>query len=400
MTVWIIEPRDPLIVRDGRPFGPDPGARAMTLSFPFPSTTTGGVRTRAGLNAHGIFDLSSKEILELKQLNVRGPLLAQLMPDSNDIAPDGWLVPSPFDALPLPPKQATSSEENAVLLQQLVPLQLPEGTQTDFDQAGLKLVGMSQPNLGKPLEELLHYWNWQFFKSWLFDPSQFYGKNISMATIGQNGPQREWRIHVSIDADREVAKDGMLFETSGLERLKDAQRLALVVDVDDDNRFASRMREDLASFAGERRIVSWRKSSRKLPTCPPELERIIVENKACRVFLLTPACFDNGYLPKQIRTEKDGITTKLEAVATRRPQVVSGWDLENKRPKSSRRLTPAGTVLFLALKGNEEAMRKWVRSMWMQCISDQPQDCKDGFGLCVLGTWSGQPEVMQKGMQL
>ena len=50
MTTWIIEPHDPLIFRDGRPFGPNPGARAKTLSFPFPSTTTGGVRTRAGLD--------------------------------------------------------------------------------------------------------------------------------------------------------------------------------------------------------------------------------------------------------------------------------------------------------------------------------------------------------------
>jgi hypothetical protein len=28
---WIIEPRDPLIVRDGRPFGPNPSAQAISL---------------------------------------------------------------------------------------------------------------------------------------------------------------------------------------------------------------------------------------------------------------------------------------------------------------------------------------------------------------------------------
>src|SRR6266446_9986611 len=78
MAIWIIEPRDPLIVRDGRPFGPDPGARATSLPFPFPSTTTGGVRTRAGLNDRGIFDLAGKQLEDLKQLSVRGPLLVQL----------------------------------------------------------------------------------------------------------------------------------------------------------------------------------------------------------------------------------------------------------------------------------------------------------------------------------
>src|SRR5436305_1269785 len=74
--VWIIEPHDPLIVRDGRPFGPDPSARAVSLSFPFPSTTTGGVRTRAGLKADGMFDVS--QIGRVKQIGVRGPLLVQL----------------------------------------------------------------------------------------------------------------------------------------------------------------------------------------------------------------------------------------------------------------------------------------------------------------------------------
>ena len=52
---WIIEPHDPLIVRDGRPFGPNPSAQAISLSFPFPSTTTGGVRSRAGLKGDGTF---------------------------------------------------------------------------------------------------------------------------------------------------------------------------------------------------------------------------------------------------------------------------------------------------------------------------------------------------------
>ena len=41
--VFIVEPRDPFIARDGKPFGV--GVSAATLPFPFPSTTTGGVRT-------------------------------------------------------------------------------------------------------------------------------------------------------------------------------------------------------------------------------------------------------------------------------------------------------------------------------------------------------------------
>lgn len=409
MTIWIIEPRDPLIVRDGRPFGPHPGARATSLPFPFPSTTTGGVRTRAGLNDKGIFNLAGKQLEDLKQLPVRGPLLVQLTPDGNDIAQNKWLVPAPLDALLFPAKQSTPSGEKAALLRQLVPLQLPEGAQTDFDSEEqervqnrldhekLMLIGMPRLDLNKPLKEAPHYWNWKFFQNWLLDPSRYEREIMSLATLGQMGPQREQRMHVSIDADREVAKDGMLFETSGLEftspgnqhRLKDAQRLALAVAVDDNDDFALRLRNGLACFGGERRIVSWRRSNVDLPLCPAELVEAVVEKKACRIILLTPACFQKGYRPKWLLDEHYGVTPKLKAIATRRPEVVSGWDLAIKKPKPSRRLIPAGTVLFLSLEGGDAAaISNWVEGMWMQCISDEPQDRADGFGLIVLGTWS------------
>src|SRR5207244_13187541 len=103
-------------------------------------------------------------------------------------------------------------------------------------------------------------------------------------------------MHVSIDADREVAKDGMLFETSGLEftspgkdthRLKDAQRLALAAAVDDDNDFARKLGDGLACSAGERRIISWRKSITALPPCHGALEQAMAENVACPMSLLT-----------------------------------------------------------------------------------------------------------------
>lgn len=413
MTIWIIEPHDPLIVRDGRPFGPDPGARASSLPFPFPSTTAGGVRTRAALDDNGFFkfpnDQDRPEIQEqlnrLKQLRVRGPLLVQLAAEGRDIASNQWLVPAPRDALLFPAKPAATGGPSA-LLQQLVPLQLPQDTQTDFDQKGLVLVGQSSYDERKPLNEAPRYWYWKTFQIWLGNPSSLNGAVQRLSDLGQTGPLREQRLHVSIDADKEVAKDGMLFETSGMEftapgkgeqRLKDAQRLALAIAVDDSEQFTPRA--GLAGFGGERRIVSWRKSSTDLPSCPSGLEQTVVTNKACRVFLLTPACFKEGYHPGWLLKEaaKYGVTAAPKAIAIQRPQVVSGWDLALRKPKPSRRLAPAGTVLFLSLQGNDTEISDWIKSMWMQCISDDQQDRTDGFGLAVFGTWSGQPVAMQKG---
>lgn len=410
MTIWIIEPHDPLIVRDGRPFGPDPGARASSLPFPFPSTTAGGIRTRAALDDNGLFKFPNdqEQLNRLKQLRVRGPLLVQLAAEGSDIASNQWLVPAPRDALLFPAEPAATGEPSA-LLQQLVPLQLPQDAQTDFDQRELMLVGQSSYDERKPLNEAPRYWYWKTFQTWLGNPSSFNGAVQRLSDLGQTGPLREQRLHVSIDADKEVAKDGMLFETSGLEfttpgkgeqRLKNAQRLALAVAVDDSEQFTPCA--GLAGFGGERRIVSWRKSSADLPPCPSGLEQTIVTNKACRVFLLTPACFEEGYRPGWLLKEaaKYAVAAALKAIAIQRPQVVSGWDLALRKPKPSRRLAPAGTVLFLSLQGSDTAISDWVKSIWMQCISDNDENGQarnDGFGLVVLGAWSDQPVAMQKG---
>jgi len=230
-----------------------------------------------------------------------------------------------------------------------------------------------------------------------------------VSQLGVRGPLHERRQHVSIEDEKETAQDGMLFETSGLEfttpgsgrkRFTDAQRLALAVVIDE---AGYTVRPGLTRFGGERRLMTWRRSSAELPPCPEQLEQAIVATGHCRLFLLTPACFDQGYRPHwlQEQARSYGIDVTLQSIAIQRPQVVSGWDLMEGKPKPSRRLAPAGTVLFLSLdsKGNndkEAAIRQWIRAIWMQCISDNDLDRADGFGLAVLGTWSGESVPMER----
>lgn len=420
MTLWIMEPRDPLLVRDGRPFGPDPGARATSLPFPFPSTLAGGIRSRAGVDENGIFqyigrdEATRQHLQRLKRLRVRGPLLVELAEDSGEIKSEEELkadgrkipiarcfLPAPSDALLFPTQDKTVAR-----IQQFVPLERPPGAETDLDTQNLLFVGPT--NSGEPKKSSSNaptYWSWGYFHSWLLEPSGLTGKDLPLAQLGLRGLERDRRQHVSIDPDKEIAKDGMLFETSGLEftapghgkqLLNNARRLALAIAAED-SEYA--IHSGLTGFGGERRLSTWRKSGAELPNCSKELEESIVATSHCRVLLLTPACFRLGYRPEWLQAEaaKQGVTIKLKALAVQRPQVVSGWDLDLRSPKPSRRLAPAGTVLFLSLKGQEEALREWIRSTWMQCISDKDEDRADGFGLAVLGTWSGEPLPMGKG---
>ncbi len=177
MTIWIMEPRDPLLVRDGRPFTADPGARATSLPFPFPSTIAGGIRARAGLDEQGLFKYTQddkKELDYLKRLCIRGPLLVQLTSNAEDIVPGQWLVRAPRDALLLPSK-STEPDKQTIRIQQLLPLQLPKNAQTDMRKQELLLVGqpVSDEEQSKPLPGSPSYWHWKAFESWLLAPLAF-----------------------------------------------------------------------------------------------------------------------------------------------------------------------------------------------------------------------------------
>lgn len=397
MAVWIIEPRDPLIVRDGRPFGPTPGARASSLTFPFPSTITGGVRTRAGLDSTGSFDPSL--IPMVKGIGVRGPLLVELT-DDGEI--ETWLCPAPADALML---ESIPPDESKAICKRLVPLESPPGARTDLD-ADLSLVGLVKPDPRKPHAKVPRFWYWDKFKEWLLRPTESTDSHsVILSELGHHGPQSESRTHISIQPEAQVAMEGALFQTRGLEfsrieygpggDVQSRRRMALAAAVDDAASGTEKIRLGLAPLGGERRLVNWLPSRMHLPECPDELRVRIVRERHCRVVLLTPAHFLSGSRPAWLVSPQQNVSPRLRALAIGRPQVVSGWDFENNRPKPTRRLAPAGTTLFLQLDGGEESIADWIEAMWMQCVSDDEQDRRDGFGLSVLGAWDGGYRKME-----
>jgi CRISPR-associated protein Cmr3 len=393
VSVWIIEPRDPLIVRDGRPFGPFPGARAFSLKFPFPSTVAGGVRTRVGLYKYGRF--GPDVIQEIKRIRVRGPLLAELETTGEDVAE--WLVPAPADALLLDLEPA---DPGRAMLKRLVPLELPSGAKTDLSTIVLEevaLVGLPQRDPRKPCKAAPGFWRWTFFEKWLEMPVD---QEVTFAAMGHDGPVPEVRMHVGIRPETQTADEerGALFQTRGLEfarlaepgKLKSARRLGLIVEAD-----TTGLKPGIAPLGGERRLVYWRSSRQAFPTLSPDLKQKILDQRHCRLILLTPACFLDGWKPRWLLDRREGVKPTLRAAAVKRPAVVSGWSFEHGKPKPTRRLAPAGTVYFLRLEGKEAAIARWLEAVWMQAVSDGEQDRRDGFGLAVLGAWDGKLRPME-----
>src|SRR5437870_2089345 len=141
MKTWIIEPHDSFIARDGRPFGLIAGVRATSLPFPFPSTTTGGVRTRAGLDAAGVFD--ANRISEVKTFQVRGALLVELDDHGNVVQ---WLAHAPADTLLL---DANDGDKNSAKVCRLVPRKLPDDAATNLPE-GLMSLYLQSKDKNKP----------------------------------------------------------------------------------------------------------------------------------------------------------------------------------------------------------------------------------------------------------
>lgn len=372
MSAWVLWPRDPLVVRDGRP---NQGrSESATLAFPWPGTVAGVMRTRAGSDAGGRFVAS--DLARLRGLGVRGPLLT-----------DGasLYVPAPRDAVAV--RGVTDR------LFALHPLKDTEGAVFD-DGAPDTVVGFDAREVpeGKP-EALPAWWSWEVFAAWLGDPATLTRKKLDAASV--RALPRERRVHVKLNAEG-VAEDAMLFETEGLRltRVDEAHPLGgatpfgLFVDAGAE----ASVRVGHGAFAGERRLVVWEPASVKLPTMPDTLQAHLsrsVDRVCVRVLLLTPACFDAGSQPScaagtPLASHHD-VETRIVASIVPRPETVSGWDFETQRPKGTRRLVAAGSVYWIELKGAPAARLAWTEEVWMRNVSDALQDRLDGYGLAALG---------------
>jgi CRISPR-associated protein Cmr3 len=400
MSVWTIEPRDPLVARDGRPVGT--GGALRTLGFPFPSTLAGAVRTRLA-GGGGSFALNPAEIATLLAIEVAGPLLAELPEDTPETAEEGaatWLAPAPRDAI------LAQAAEEAYALRRLAPRELAPGETVEGLGALLPLQLDGAPVEGKPPIDPPAFWRWDAFESWLTAPGD---RNGTQKSLGLSALLQEQRSHVAIRPGERVGIDGMLFTTVGLrflagdekgpERLA-PRRLALGLRCGGGEVGGRRLglRAELAPLGGERRLARWRPAGTGWPTLPPKVRESVARTGCARLILLTPACFAPGALPGWTRapgSPEIPVEVLVRAAAIGRPDIVSGWDLAadngpgkpKGRPKPTRRLAPAGSVYFVELSGTPEDRARWCDAVWFQSISDGLQNRRDGFGLAAVGSW-------------
>lgn len=387
MTVWLFAARDPLVIRDGRPN--EGQSESASLPFPYPSTMAGLVRTRLGSGDDGSFQLEPAQIDQLLAAPIRGPL--PYMVSGNML-----YATAPLDCLIV---QEVGGRKECRALH---PIKMPEGALMD-KQGPLQPVGLEAEELisGKAPRDLPVFWPWELLEGWLSNPGDFEHRRIFETGLGSF--PMETRVHVAIGPEG-IARDSMLFSTTGIRFLANRGvknpenrniEVQLFVDVGQCNIDGQTrcIQPGMAPAGGERRLCRWIEAPGiRLPEPPTALLKHLkkpIEEVRVRVVLLTPAVFEMGALPAEDRTNfassRQGLDVRIVAARIPRPRTISGWDFRARQPKATRRLVAAGSVYWLDLAGSPAARVEWLNRVWMQNISDGEQDCRDGFGLAVVG---------------
>jgi len=372
-----LTPRDPIVARDGRPFGNGQNFRMRSLEWLYPSVVAGSLRTLLGKHLGGRFD--EPVVRELKEVGVAGPL---------PIVGQKLFFPAPRDAVvrrdprslfAARPQQIDAVNEGCDLPDAgLQPVMLLDEVTEDFKPARVPA-----------------FWSIDVMRQWLLSRD---GKSVKVPPDYASPDyfleiEIDERKHVSIDPDRYVAKEHLFYSTAALAFPEDMQIALRVVS---ENQFSSKLKTltELHPLGGERRLVHW--SSLDVGTawdCPTDLAGELRQTLRLRMVLSTPAIFRKGWCPGWIGENLQGnipgttCSVRLLGVCGERWRPVSGWSLERGRrgEKPVRRLVPSGSVYFFERVHVAEQLP--VEKVWLQPVSDEVQDRRDGFGLAVWGVW-------------
>jgi len=361
-----IKPLDTLFFRDGRPFSMGSETWAEPIFPPYPSTVYGAIRTwlifeRGSLKEfkEGKYEVELGTLTKKGNLSIKGPFIGL---DNN------LNFPVPFDFLKK--KGAPQSEKNNLFYIDYI--NKPEFFISDYP---LERILINKNDF--EFEESNEFLDIDSLKDYLMDNKKilsFREKEEIFIREKKTGIKRSRKILSS--------EEGYLYRIPMI-RLK--EKVSLFLEIEGLNDYP---KGGLIQIGGESKTAKIEKEENNNPLEILRGTDFKFENKIFKIYLATPAIFENGWLPKWIdKVDFKGnynnrIRLKLIACSTGKFKLIGGWDLANKRPKPMYKAVPAGSVYYFKILDDVPA-EKIKEVFHFKNISDiNPEE---GFGLSFVG---------------
>jgi CRISPR-associated protein Cmr3 len=394
-------PRDGLFFKDGRGWYTSHSGRGHALDWPWPSSIRGALCTAVGRRQEAEKGSihCKKEWRDLKVKVQPQRQLALRRELGKDWTRNHRMWPVPRDAVFLENNEA---ETKQCKVTRLIPQEhLVAGILSNAPKADSALwfpvLETEDEESIKPLTPP-RWWNETTFVRWLR------GEDVT-ATIHQgkaDGPhmEKQARIHVVIDSDKQTAEKKGLYTTEIVETLQrekeGSYEWAIGVEVETPEVTAPR----LATLGSDRRPAFVEElEDTPLFESPGNLLEQIAGSKRLRLILVTPAKFEEGWLPDGFEL-KDNVyrgnlpevegEVILRSALVGRPINISGWDMAERRPKGTDRMAPPGSVYFFEKANGQAFTADEVQALWLANLGDRVED---GFGLVVPGIWQNQGDA-------
>ncbi|MFA6811296.1 MAG: type III-B CRISPR module-associated Cmr3 family protein, partial [Desulfoplanes sp.] len=287
-----IIPRDPLVLRDGRPFGQSGVATTGAFLWPRPGTVIGMVRSYIGkCRDTKYFDRPCAEhIQEIKKIR-----LEAFTPYLDEKQGCQLCYPAPADAIAFP----VSTQDNSEMLdiKPIRPTTLDEDEGTDISHTDWMYPWINDPR--KPASMPL-FWRWDYMKEWLEKGSLSSSRGFSPKQLGIVSPEESERTHIAIDKKTGATEESKLFTSSGIE-FSQPVGIATRIGLADEDKVPER---DMAVLGADRGLVGlrWAKKRFEWPTLP----RIYDDIMGLRLILRTPGLFKGGWVPEWLKPSLNG----------------------------------------------------------------------------------------------
>ncbi|MDO5675372.1 MAG: type III-B CRISPR module-associated Cmr3 family protein [bacterium] len=386
MSRYVIHSDEALVFRDGRPFGDAGIVDSGIVQWPLPPTIIGMMRTQVGLSRDpGYFSDPGKRQHNIRRIkSITSDLILPMWQEAHK---SEWrfLYPVPADALLLDGQDASCYSVHGFAFHKP---EEDEGINLPWSNWLLPTTTSRE----KPAQDAPGLWFEEKFFTWL--QNYTFPDELQFRELGVPWPQVETRMHTAIGTFG-TAQTGQLFSTQGI-RLQSAGKgkreskgrygIGVVLsglEPGDNPTGACR-------FGGERKIGQVELQPVDFPACPGWFE----EDRFLRLVLISPGNF-GSWAPDWLRPSpnesetpwrelpQSAIKVRLVSAFIPRWMPVSGWDFEQRQPRATRKLVPAGAVYVIKLHRPEESPEA-ARLLWGRSIADDP-DGSNGYDVVCVG---------------